>query len=32
VILLLCCVSLYLGLSHELGSLLNRAPSDEVDN
>ena len=30
VILLLCCVSLYLGLSHELGSLLNRAPSEDV--
>lgn len=30
VILLLCCVSLYRGLSHELGSLLNRAPSEDV--
>jgi BCCT family betaine/carnitine transporter len=32
VILLLCCISLYRGLSHELDSLLNRAPGEEVDN
>jgi len=29
-VLLLCCVSLYRGLSHELGSLLNRAPGEDV--